>query len=222
MKRALVVFDFDGLLIDSYHLLKLTFAEFGLDVGDESRFRNRRKFLKYFGGGRELLGNLATIALPRRKHIRRALTENYCEHGRIHPEFVRLLNDCVASATVHVGIVSRNFTLQPGTTIRRVLAASGVREYDLDFVVPVPIGGDKVEVLAAMQSPRYALSLASGDEVGDYRAALEAGYQPLLASYGFDDRTRLRERALAPEEVIHDSPADLARHATSLLQPWLW
>ena len=55
--RLLVVLDFDGLLINSYALLRDTMASFGLDVGDQERFRNRRKFLKYLGGGRELMHN---------------------------------------------------------------------------------------------------------------------------------------------------------------------
>ncbi|NNM00962.1 MAG: HAD family hydrolase, partial [Gammaproteobacteria bacterium] len=51
IRRQLLVLDFDGFMIDSYDLLKQTFATFGLDVGDQERFNNRRKFLKYFGGG---------------------------------------------------------------------------------------------------------------------------------------------------------------------------
>ena len=53
MKNKLLVFDFDGLLIDSYSLLKQLFATYGHDLGDENRFKNRRKFLKYMGGGKE-------------------------------------------------------------------------------------------------------------------------------------------------------------------------
>ena len=57
-KRLLLVLDFDGLLLNSYALLRDAMASYGLDVSDEERFKNRRKFLKYLGGGKELLNNL--------------------------------------------------------------------------------------------------------------------------------------------------------------------
>ncbi|MEQ8662408.1 MAG: hypothetical protein RLW62_16455, partial [Gammaproteobacteria bacterium] len=210
MKRLLVVLDFDGLLVDSYALIRDTFADFALDVGDEQRFRNRRKFLKYFGGGREILGNLANFALPKKRRIRAALTAHYRESGRVYAPFVPYLNACIAAPAVHVGIVSRNFTLAPGATIRHVLRASGVAERDLDFVVPLSVGASKDDVLAAMTSPRYHVSLLAGDEIGDYRAAVAGGYQPLVASYGFDAAARLRTRGEVPQDLLFETPAALA------------
>ena len=50
MKDVLIALDFDGLLINSYKLLERTFLEYNLDLGEEERFKNRRKFLKYLGG----------------------------------------------------------------------------------------------------------------------------------------------------------------------------
>jgi phosphoglycolate phosphatase len=222
VKRLLLVLDFDGLLVNSYELLRLSFEEYGLDVGDEGRFRNRRKFLKYLGGGKEWLGNLASIALPRRKALRRSLTRNYCEYGRILPEFVPLLNECIASPAIHAGIVSRNYTRNPGATIRQVLANSAVEERDLDFVIPVPVGAKKLDVLEGMRSARYALNVFAGDEVGDYLAALECGYTVVMASYGFDTRQRLERRGQVPPELIHDTPQTLAATLRDLVLPYLW
>jgi hypothetical protein len=70
-KRILTVLDFDGFLVDSYQLMKTTFIEFGLDLGDVERFRHRRKFLKYMGGGKEFLGNLVSYTLPKKQKIRK-------------------------------------------------------------------------------------------------------------------------------------------------------
>jgi len=216
MKRLLVVLDFDGLLLNSYALVRQTFAEFDLDVGDEERFRNRRKFLKYFGGGRELLSNLAMVALPKKKRLREVLTRHYMEQARVYGEFVDYINACIDEPTVHVGIVSRNYTVHPGPTIRHVLAASGIRDRGLDFVIPLPIGTTKDEVLAAMTSPAYHVSLLAGDEVGDYRAALAAGYTPVIASYGFDHRERLRGHGEVPTAALFDTPAALVRRLWQL------
>lgn len=219
--RLLVVLDFDGLLINSYALLRDTMASFGLDVGDQERFRNRRKFLKYLGGGRELMHNLVSMSLPRTRKLRVRLTECYRESGFIYPEFIAVINRMIAEPNIHCGIVSRNFTLRPGPTIRHVLARSGIDEAHLDFVVPVPIGASKVEVLEGMIASRYRENLLCADEISDYRAACAAGYSVLMGSYGFDTRDRLRQRGEVPAEVLYDTPAALASTLRARLQTYL-
>lgn len=209
-KRLLMVLDFDGLLINSYGLIRDTMASFGLDVGDEDRFKNRRKFLKYFGGGKELLNNLVRFRLPKTRKLRAALTDCYRESGRIYPEFTAVLNAAIANPGIHCGIVSRNYTLEPGSTIRTVLRHSGVNESDLDFVVPIPVGANKTEVLAGMQASRYFGSVLGADEIGDYRAARVAGYECLMSGYGFDTRERLETHGEVPSNCIYDTPTALA------------
>ncbi len=139
-RRLLLVFDFDGLLVNSYALIRDTMAAFGLDVGDEARFKNRRKFLKYFGGGKEVVNNLVSFALPKTRKLRNALTECYRAKGEIYPAFNALLNEAIANPAIHCGILSRNYTLEPGPTMRAVLRRSGVQESELDFVIPIPVG----------------------------------------------------------------------------------
>ncbi len=216
----LVVLDFDGLLINSYALLRDTMASFGLDVGDEERFRNRRKFLKYLGGGKELLPNLVGMSLPKTRKLRARLTECYRECGFIYPEFIDVLNRMIAEPAIHCGIVSRNFTLRPGPTIRRVLARSGVDEAQLDFVIPVPIGASKVDVLDGMLASRYHEALLCADEISDYRAACEAGYSTLMGAYGFDTSARLRERGEVPMACLYDTPEALAAALRLRLAPY--
>ena len=209
-KDKLIVLDFDGFLINSYKLMKLAFEEFGLDVGDEERFRNRRKFLKYIGGGKEFLLNLVKYTLPKKKKIRQVLTEVYQAEGRIYPEFVSLLNEMIEAPCLHVGIISRNFTHKPGRTIRTVLNNSGVDEARLDFLIPVAAGVKKNAVLEGMKSSRYRLSLFGGDEIGDYSAAIEAGYNDIImSSYGFDRKERLITAGKIPVENIYDTPEEL-------------
>jgi len=220
-KRLLLVLDFDGFLVNSYALIRETMATFGLDVGDEQRFRNRRKFLKYFGGGRELLRNVVRFTLPKTRRLRHALTECYRERGVVYPEFVPLLNALIAHPAVHCGILSRNFTLEPGPTMRRVLARSGVHEPDLDFVVPIPVGAHKTDVLSAMRASRYFTAILGADEIGDYRAASALGYECLIGSYGFDARERLVDHGDVPPACIHDSPAALAAALAEALSPCL-
>ena len=210
-KDALIVLDFDGFLINSYKLLQITFEHFGLDIGDEDRFRNRRKFLKYLGGGKEFLGNLVCYSLPKKKKVRQLLTEVYREEGRVYREFAPLLNDMIATPAMHVGIISRNFTQTPGLTIRAVLKNSGVAEQDLDFVIPIDIGVKKRAVLEGMKSTRYTRCLFGADEIGDFRAATESGYDGIfMGTYGFDNARRLIREGEVPPHIIYASPASLA------------
>jgi len=210
-KRLLVVFDFDGLLVNSYALIRETMAAFGLDVGAEDRFKNRRKFLKYFGGGKEIMTNLVNFALPKTRKLRATLTDCYRERGEIYAAFKPALNELIGNPGVHCGIVSRNFTFEPGLTMRAVLRRSGVEESDLDFVIPIPIGTKKTDVLAAMHASRYFSSVLCADEIGDYRAANSVGYECLIGSFGFDTRERLVKHGEVPDHAIHDSPEDLVR-----------
>ena len=210
-KDRLIVLDFDGFLVNSYRLLQIAFENFGLDIGDEHRFQHRRKFLKYIGGGKEFLGNLVNYTLPKKKKIREVLTEIYQQEGCIYPEFGPLINYMIENPYIHVGIISRNFTLTPVITIRSVLRNSNLEEQHLDFVIPLDVGVKKAAVLEGMRSSRYKQCIFGGDEIGDYRAALESGYDSIfLGSYGFDDRERLITKGKVPPGVIYDTPKALA------------
>ena len=218
-KDRLVVLDFDGFLINSYRLLQITFEQFGLNVGDEERFKHRRKFLKYLGGGREFLRNMVHYSLPKKRKVRRVLTDIYQERGYIYPEFVPLLNRMIAVPDLHTGIISRNFTHNPGLTIRTVLRNSGVDEKELDFVVPLDAGVKKHAVLEAMRSSRYRECLFGADEIGDFHAATETGYDAIImAGYGFDNRKRLMEKGRVPAEIIFDTPKQAAEAMTRRLR----
>lgn len=215
--KQLVILDFDGFLINSFHLLSLTFDWFGLDVGDEHRFQNRRKFLKYLGGGKEFVSNIVRFTLPKRRRLREVLTDYYVSVGQVYPPFTDYMNALIRSPDIHVGIVSRNYTLHPGNTIRSVLRNSGIDEPELDFVIPIPVGAKKTVVLEAMFSSRYRSCLLGGDEIGDFRAALQCGYVPFMASYGFDNRARLSMRGEVPPTSIFDTPESVvqAMHGAS-------
>ena len=219
-KDTLVVLDFDGFLINSYKLLQITFEQFGLNIGDEDRFRHRRKFLKYLGGGKEFVRNLVAYSLPKKKRIREVLTEIYQEQGKIYKEFVPLVNTMLDTPNLHVGIISRNFTRTPGKTIRKVLQNSNVDEAQLDFLIPIDVGVKKDTVLEGMKSTRYRQCLFGADEISDFKAATQTGYDTILmASYGFDKRERLLKEGEVPAEIIYDTPQKLVTTVNSILFP---
>ena len=217
-KDTLVVLDFDGFLINSYRLLKITFEHFGLDIGDEERFKHRRKFLKYLGGGKEFIRNFVSYSLPKKEKIRKKLTEVYLEEGKIFQQFSSLINYMINASNIHVGIISRNFTLNPGRTIRTVLSNSNVNEEALDFVIPISIGVKKYNVLEGMKSSRFKTCIFGADEISDYTAAYEVGYEKIvMASYGFDTRKRLVTQREIPTDIIFDTPDAIVKKMNFLI-----
>jgi hypothetical protein len=63
---------------------------------------------------------------------------------------------------------------------------------------------------------------ACGDEYRDYVAATGAGMHPFIASFGFEDHTRLRDDFGVPEDVMARTPLELASrlcHAIDLDYP---
>lgn len=69
-----------------------------------------------------------------------------------------------------------------------------------------------------MYATRYFESLLGADEIGDYHAAAQAGYDCLMGSYGFDTRDRLLIRGEVPPACIYDSPALLAEALSMRLE----
>jgi hypothetical protein len=218
-KHSLVVLDFDGFLVNSYEIMRATFEQFGLDLGDEERFKQRRKFLKYIGGGKEILRNLVSYSLPKKRKFREVLTDEFVNTGRVYPAFAPFVNRLVADPAVHVGVVSRNFALRPGTTIRAVMASSGIDEQHLDFVVPIPIGASKVDVLQGMRGGRLERAVLGADEISDFKAAAETGYEPVIGCYGFDRHARLTKKGGIPEHLIAATPEDAVELLSRALAP---
>ena len=75
------------------------------------------------------------------------------------------------------------------------------------------MGVKKRDILEGMKSSRYKQCLFGADEVGDFRAAMETGYDTIfMASYGFDNRKRLISEGGVPTDIIFDTPKELAKH----------
>jgi len=220
-KERLVIFDADGTLIDAFEAVESAFARHQMSLGDLRRFQKRRKVLKYLGGLREFPKNLRQqFGKQKRKALLATLTEVYRSEAMLYPEMGRLLQTLIESPRVRVGIVSRNVTTEPETTLRTLLRRQGVDESRLDFVDCLPLRENKRARFQALRS-RFdinpALASACGDEHHDYTAAVGAGIHPFIVSYGFDDHDRLRDDFSIPEEIISRTPPELAQRLTHAL-----
>jgi phosphoglycolate phosphatase len=213
-REKLVIFDADGTLIDAFQAIALAFAQHGMDLGDLSRFQKRRKILKYLGGLRELPQNLRQqFGKQSRKHLRQTLTDIYRDEAQLYPCTTDLLRTLIDAAGIRVGIVTRNITRDPEETMRRLLRRHDIDLGRLDFFRSIPLSADKTTQfrdIRGLFSINPSRSHVCGDEYLDYAGAIGAGMNPLIAAYGFEGYTRLRDDFGIPEEVIVETPAELA------------
>ena len=222
-KDRLIIFDADGTVVDAFGAIETTFAGHGMDIGDLERFQKRRNLFKYLGGLKEFPRNVTKhFGKSGRKELVASLTEVYREEARLYPGIDRLLRDLIATPCIRVGMVTRNVTNEPETTLRRLFARHGVDIGQLDYLAYIPLSKEKTYHFKAAREEfdiNPARAYACGDEHKDYEAAIAAGMHPFIVSYGFEDSRRLTKKFHIPEEVIANSPGEFCnriRHALDL------
>ena len=209
----LVIFDVDGTLIDSFYAVETAFERHGMDIGDLHRFQRRRKLLKYLGGLREFPKNLRRqLDTKSRKRLKQTLTEIYRSEARLFPAMASLINLLIEAPDIQVGIVSRNVTIEPEETIRLVLERNAIDCSRLDFLACIPLGEEKTATFRTLREQfgvNPSRAYACGDEFRDYSAAIAAGMNPLVVSYGFENYERLVDNFGIPDEIISKTPQEL-------------
>ncbi|WP_052190564.1 HAD family hydrolase [Chitinibacter sp. ZOR0017] len=218
----LVIFDADGTLIDAFDAIAQTFRLRGMDIGDLARFQKRRNLFKYFGGLKEFPKNLVRQSTPQqRKELINTLTEVYRDSAQLYPGVAALLQQALDTPGLRVGMVTRNITHQPEYTLQRLFARHGVALEQLDFLACIPL---KMEKTWHFRRAREDLGInpsrvwVCGDEHKDYQAALAAGLNPVIVSYGFEDYQRLHRKYAIPDEQIVRSPAQLCARMSHTLE----
>lgn len=222
----LVILDADGTTIDAFSAIDRTFARHGMDIGPLERFQKRRNLFKYLGGIKEFPTNLRKqVAGTSRSRLVETLTEVYREEATLYPGIAPLLRRLVDQSDVRVGIVTRNITLDPVETLKRLFHRHGCDPERLDFLVHLPLSEDKLPVFRTLRE-RFAVNparaCACGDEGKDYLAAVNSGIYPFMVSYGFEDQERLLQKHRVPAEVISRTPEELSErvlHALGLPPP---
>lgn len=219
----LILLEADGTTVDAFSVIQKTFSAMGMEIGDLERFQKRRNLLKYLGGLREFPVNLKRqLGKKSRKQLLETLTESYREQAQLYPGIASLLKTLLGTPGLRLGLVTRNITIDPETTLRRVFERHDIDTGALHFLSCIPLRDDKALHFKAARE-RFdinpARSYACGDEHKDYAAAIACGIQPFVVSYGFEDHRRLTLKYEVPEEVISRTPEDFCanlRHALDL------
>jgi len=217
----LVILDADGTTIDAFTAIGRTFSLHGMDIGDLSRFQKRRKLFKYLGGLKEFPTNLRRqLGKEKRSRLIATLTEVYREEAELYPGMAELVLALVAAPRVRVGLVTRNITLEPEETLRRLFARHDVDLGALDFLVHVPLSEKKTSrfrVLRESFAVNPAKAFACGDERADFAAARECGMHPFMVAYGFEDFDRLTRKIGVPADLISATPDELRERVLNAL-----
>nr|AIF34068.1 putative phosphatase [uncultured bacterium] len=212
-RERLVILDVDGTAVDAFSAIDIAFARSGMDIGNLERFQKRRKLFKYLGGLREFPVNLhKQFGKQSRKQLVARLTDVYREEAQLYPGVPELIRALLAATDVRIGLVTRNVTNEPRTTLQQLFARHDIDLNAFDLVACLGLGEDKKHSFKAMRE-RYVInparSFVCGDEFSDFAAAIASGMHPLIVSYGFEDYHRLVKKFEVPEEVISRTPAEL-------------
>lgn len=226
--ERLVILDADGTTIDAFDAIGKTFDRHGMNIGDLHRFQKRRNLFKYLGGLKEFPTNLRRqMGKQKRSRLIATLTEVYREEGRLYDGITALIQTLLDAPDVLVGMVTRNITLEPEETLRRLFARHDIDTAELDFLVHIPLKDQKTVAFREARA-RYAINparaYACGDEGKDFLAAVTSGFHPFMVSYGFEDFERLTRKLGVPVDVISRTPDELTHrllHALDLPLPGL-
>jgi len=211
--QRLVILDADGTTVNAFEAIDKTFAYHSMDLGDMARFQKRHNIFKYLGGLKEFPANLRKqIKKKQRKALIETLTEVYREEAGLYGCTAGMIRTLIDSPAVCVGVVSRNITLEPLTTLKQVFTRNGVDPDGFDFFEHLPLKQEKIALFRDIRD-RFAISparaCACGDERRDFSAAIGCGMHPFMVSYGFESFERLEKRIGVPRELISVSPEQL-------------
>lgn len=220
-KDQLVILDVDGTIVDAFAAIERTFARHHMDIGDLERFQKRRNLFKYLGGLKEFPNNLKRqLGKQKRAKLLDTLTEVYREEALLYEGMGNFLNGLLGQSGLRTGLITRNITREPKTTLKRLFQRHGVALEEMDFFLHIPPSQEKlVQFRKIREAYRInpARCYACGDESKDYIAAQATGMHPFMVSYGFEDFERLTSKIGVPAELISSTPAELqARVSNSL------
>lgn len=221
--ERLIIFDADGTIIDAFSAIEKTFAHHGMNIGDLESFQKRRKIFKYLGGIKEFPTNLKKqFGRQNRKELLATLTDVYREDAKLFPGIAETIRDLLSAKGIRVGLVTRNISIEPETTMRLLFERHDIDFDAFDFVACIPLRDDKAPYFKAAREQlniNPALAYASGDEHKDFLSAVNAGMHAFMVSYGFEDHDRLVKKFDVPDEIISRDPEGFCfriRHAFEL------
>jgi phosphoglycolate phosphatase len=211
---VLLVFDFDGTLVDSIHDL----AESASDLSEEyggSRLDDGAVTMMVGEGAQTLVERvLATAGAPSPQpgalsRLLEIYDRRMLDHTVPYPGMIETLT------TVSHAHQLAMLTNKPELATRRIMSHTGLDQFFDDCVFgdgPLPRKPDPAGLLSLMDRRGASASQTwlIGDSEVDLATARAAGVQPCVARYGFGFR-RIDPTILRDNDLIIDRPEDLLR-----------
>lgn len=223
--RKLVILDADGTTIDAFQAIAETFSRHDMKLGDLSRFQKRHNLFKYLGGVKEFPKNLRKqLTRVERNKLIETLTSVYQEKAVLYPGMQTMMQSLIETDNVVVGVVTRNITLDPLNTLKRLFERENIDVKKLDFLVHIPLREKKTDTFRSIREEykiNPALCYVCGDEYKDYVSAVSTAMHPFIVSYGFESLQRLTEKFEIPREIISETPTSMVNrlfHSLSITE----
>jgi phosphoglycolate phosphatase len=218
----LIILDADGTTVDAFSAINRAFVLNEMDLGDIERFQNRRNIFKYLGGLKELPKNLRKqLKGHKLNEVVDTLTEVYREEAQLYEGLQELINKLLNEKRLRVGVITRNITVEPEDTLKRLYQRCGVDAAAFDFITHLPLKESKTPYFRETREHfriNPARTYASGDERKDYAAAVATGMHPFIVSYGFESYHRLTKKVGIPAELISRHPVELKARVLHALE----
>lgn len=215
-RPAALLFDFDGVLINSLPVMQLAFSAALQEVYPGQRMPHTALFAAY----REHLGK-GFPQIMRNLNLSPDMFAPFRKHSRILAPYVRLYDDAIdlldwaRGQDLPMGIATgkdyaRTIELLEQLGIRHYFASV----YCSDTVRNPKPAPDMCQIFAADHDLDLASILMVGDAAADMRCGQAAGCPTAAAAWGYTDKATLQ--ALRPT-LMFDTPQDAQRQLQALM-----
>lgn len=187
MDKEIIIFDFDGTLVDSLPLIYDCLSQVLLEEESIKISKDKFKDLKRSG----VLEALKKLEIPFYKFpILYLKTRNRMAERVDEIKFYEGIQDLLSKLDekeLTIGIISNN----KKSTIEKFLKSKNLECFD--FIIGNSLFSKKTSRLRKTIKDKKEKAVYIGDQVGDIKAANETSISSIAVSWGFDSREELRK-----------------------------
>lgn len=192
--QLLIVFDFDGTLIDTFNsVLSPLCLSLGINLGSYLDFSKKEgSFGKYCFVKNHFLSNLKHFSEIKHLYFQELLKKYYLEFSTEIKDMKNITKSITKLPNLDFGIVSRNYIgdfLNPDSMIKNVLTSKSFFQKEDFFVKRISPIKKKTSFFQELRKKYNNYCIISiGDQIDDYLSATKAKFDIVLGIEGYDSK----------------------------------